>query len=209
MPQKSRNHEFSRATLCAAFGIALVVAGSTAVRAGDDGGDDGPYKKFFNKMLNNVGLGAPEAAIEYKERPPLVVPPTRDLPPPGAVSSPSVRNPDWPSDPEAKKRSANRDRKAERSVLAGDRAGGGTAGPTSQPDGTQSGVWNKLTGWTKSFTHSKESATFLHEPSRNALTDPPAGYRTPSPAQPYGISGTADSAKAKSKEDRQAETVSR
>ena len=209
MPQKSRNHESSRAPLGAVLGIALVIAGTAVARAGDGGEEEGPYKKFFNQMLSGVGLREPDAAIQYKERPPLVVPPTRDLPPPAAAGSPSVKNPGWPSDPDAKKRAADRDRKNERSMLAGDRAGG-TAGPTSQPDGTQSGMWDKLTGWTKSITgNNRESATFLHEPSRNALTDPPAGYRTPAPAQPYGIDGAVDRAKAKPKDDRQADTVSR
>jgi hypothetical protein len=211
MPQKSRNHEFSRAALCAVFGIALVIAGTAVVRAGDGGEEEGPYKKFFNKMLSDVGLRDPDASIEYKERPPLVVPPSRDLPSPASAGSLSLRNPDWPSDPDAKKRTSDRGRKRERSMLAGDRAaGGGTAGPTSQPDETQSGMWNKLTGWTKSITgNNKETATFLHEPARDALTDPPIGYRTPSSTQPYGIDGAADRAKATPKDDRQAGTVSR
>jgi hypothetical protein len=213
MPQKSRNCEFSRAALCAVFGIALVIAGTAAVRAGDGGEEEGPYKKFFNKMLSDVGLRDPDGSIEYKERPPLVVPPSRDLPPPAAAGSLSLKNPDWPSDPDAKKRTPDRGRKTERSMLAGDRAAGGTAGPgpTSRPDETQqSGTWDKLTGWTKSITgNNKETATFVHEPSRNALTDPPAGYRTPSPVQPYGIDGAADRAKATPKDDRQAGTVSR
>ena len=209
MPQKSRNHEFSRAALPAVLGIAVVIAGTAVVRAGDSGEEEGPYKKFFNQMLSGVGLRDPDAAIEYKERPPLVVPPSRDLPPPAAAGTASVKSPGWPSDPDVKRRAANRDRKNERSMLAGDRAGG-TAGPTSQPDGTQSGMWDKLTGWTKSITgNNRESATFLHEPSRNALTDPPAGYRTPAPTQPYGIDGAADRAKVKPKDERQTDTVSR
>ncbi len=210
MPQKSRNHEFSRVALSAVLGIAVVIAGTVVVRAGDGGEEEGPYKKFFNQVLSNVGLRDPDPAIEYKERPPLVVPPSRDLPPPATAGSAAVKSPDWPSDPDVKKRAVNRDRKNERSVLAGDRAVG-AAGPTSQSDGTQqSGVWDKLTGWTKSITgNNRESATFLHEPSRNALTDPPPGYRTPAPTQPYGIDGAADRAKAKPKDDRQADTVSR
>jgi hypothetical protein len=35
-----------------------------------------------------------------------------------------------------------------------------------------------------------EVAQFEGEPPRLSLTEPPVGYRTPSPAQPYGI--TAD-----------------
>jgi hypothetical protein len=34
----------------------------------------------------------------------------------------------------------------------------------------------------------EEYAAFAGEPVRENLTDPPAGYRVPSPAQPYGIS---------------------
>ena len=33
----------------------------------------------------------------------------------------------------------------------------------------------------------KTSAKFTGEPTRSALTDPPTGYRTPSPDQPYGF----------------------
>ena len=33
----------------------------------------------------------------------------------------------------------------------------------------------------------EEYATFAGEPSREDLTDPPPGYLTPSPDQPYGI----------------------
>jgi hypothetical protein len=205
MPQNSRNRKLSRAALCAVSGIALAVIGSAAVRAGDadDGGGDRPYAKFFNGMLNKIGLGQQEQTIEYQERPPLVVPPNRDLPAPTAAGSPSAKNAAWPSDPDAKKR-ADRKQK-ERSVLTGETA----TGPTSQPDGTQpSGVWDKMTSWTKSITgNNKESATFLHEPSRSSLTDPPVGYRTPSPSQPYGINGLADKGKSKSGSDKQADMI--
>jgi len=40
-----------------------------------------------------------------------------------------------------------------------------------------------------------ETAKFTREPERSSLTDPPAGYRTPSSAQPYGL--VPDSAKPK------------
>jgi len=49
------------------------------------------------------------------------------------------------------------------------------------------------------FTGEKdiETATFAREPSRNYLTDPPRGYRTPSANQPYGINAKAEAEKAK------------
>ncbi len=207
MPQNSRNRRLSRAALCAVSGITLAVIGGAAVRAGDgeDPSGDRPYAKFFNGMLNNIGLGQQEQGIEYQERPPLVVPPNRDLPPPAAASSPSAKNAAWPSDPDAKKRAGDRSKQKERSVLTEEKA----TGPTSQPDGQSPGAWDKLTGWTRSITGSekKETATFLHEPSRTSLTDPPAGYRTPSPSQPYGINSAADRAKSKTGTDKQADMI--
>jgi hypothetical protein len=40
--------------------------------------------------------------------------------------------------------------------------------------------------WSNVFGKDKESARFTGEPPRVSLTDPPAGYQTPSPDQPYG-----------------------
>ena len=37
----------------------------------------------------------------------------------------------------------------------------------------------------------EESAKFTGEPPRSSLTDPPPGYQTPSPDQPYGIGKNA------------------
>lgn len=204
MPQVSRNRKPFRSAPWF-LSVALVVGGSAAVRAGDDSGGDQPYTKFFNNMMSNIGLRGPEQGIEYKERPPLVVPPNRDLPPPASTGSPAAKNAAWPSDPDARKRPGDR-KKQEQSVLAGERASE-PAGPTSQPDESQpSGVWDKMTGWTRSITgNNNESATFLHEPSRTSLTDPPVGYRTPAASQPYGINGLAD--KNKRKSDNPAEVL--
>ena len=41
------------------------------------------------------------AGIDYRERSPLVIPPTLDLPPPEAADA-AARNPAWPRDPERK-----------------------------------------------------------------------------------------------------------
>ena len=40
-----------------------------------------------------------------------------------------------------------------------------------------------------------EVATFAGEPTRSELTQPPAGYRTPSPSHPYGLSPRQERAK--------------
>jgi hypothetical protein len=234
MPQESRNRKFSRAALCAAFGIVLVVAGSTAVFAGDED-DDLPDVKFFKSLLRGFGLrNGQEAGIEYKERPPLVVPPNRDLPVPAAEGSLAARNPAWPVDPDEQRRKAARKAKAERRPHNMDPAGGEEGNPlkpselaagrtdrpamkTSQgsadehsPEMTPSelgytgGLWSSILGVGKAvgLADKSETATFVREPRRNVLTEPPAGYRTPSPVQPYGIDGKTMNEKATVK-DRQ------
>jgi hypothetical protein len=37
------------------------------------------------------------------------------------------------------------------------------------------------------FGSRDEVGTFTQEPARDTLADPPAGYQTPSPSQPYGV----------------------
>jgi hypothetical protein len=238
MPQENRNRRFSRAALCAAFGIVLVIAGGTAVFAGDDDDDDLPDTKFFKGLLRGFGLrNGQEAGIEYKERPPLVLPPGRDLPPPVAAGSLAVNNPAWPADPDEKKRAAEHKARKERKPVdvykAGDplkpselAAGRSdkpavktSEGPDHSPEMTPSqlgytgGLWSSILGLGKTFTGEKEveTATFTREPSRNSLTDPPPGYRTPSTNQPYGINAKAEADRAKAQQrgavDRQTETV--
>jgi hypothetical protein len=237
MPQKSRNRKLARA-LCAAFGLTLAIASSTAAFAGDDSDDNDLWDaKIMKKFLRGFGLrNGQEAGIEYKERPPLVVPSSRDLPPPVTANSPSANNPAWPTDPDDQKRAEMRRVKRERkSVQNLDTGAGGAdgnalkpgeleAGRTNQPGaktgdldkspemtpsqlGWTSSMWSGMVGLGKTFTGDKvvETSTFVHEPTRNALTDPPAGYRTPSPVQPYGINSKPS--RSKTDIDRQTETV--
>jgi hypothetical protein len=49
--------------------------------------------------------------------------------------------------------------------------------------GTKNGLFSSF----GSVFHKEQYATFTGEPARSALTDPPPGYLTPSPDQPYGI----------------------
>jgi hypothetical protein len=229
MPQKNRNHKFARAALCAAFGVVLVIAGGTAVLAAEDEDDELPDAKFVRGLLRGLGLrNGQEAGIDYKERPPLVVPPSRDLPPPATAGSLTATNPAWPADPDEKRRNAERKAKAERkpydpiksgeSLRPNELAVGRTdkpsvktsQGPDHSPEMTPSelgftgSMWNGLLGLGKSFSADKdvETANFAREPPRNTLTEPPVGYRTPSPAQPYGVNGKAERPKPQA-DDRQ------
>jgi hypothetical protein len=202
MPQKSRNRKFSRAALCAVSGVALVFAASAPVRAEDDG-SEGPYTKFWHRMMSNMGLRDPDPGIEYKERPPLVLPPNRDLPAPAATGSPAAKNPDWPTDPDKKKRVV-KPKTTDGSMMAGAKADDPNAPPVQKPQ-QSGGFWSSFSDIGSAFSGDHtETGQFQHEPTRNALTDPPAGYRTPSPIQPYGILTAKEK---KSGEDKQADMV--
>jgi hypothetical protein len=109
-----------RAVLGCALGVAVLCTAVPA-RAGDTGDDeDVPLDtKIVRGILEGLGLkSGRESTINYQERPPLVIPPSTNLPPPeqGDVA---VKNPAWPKDPDivrAKKEAAqekNRDIQAE------------------------------------------------------------------------------------------------
>lgn len=127
----------------------------------------------WSKFLRSIGINPskPSSDIDYTERSPLVVPPTRDLAQPQA--SAAMPPTDWPKDPT---KSANR---------AKPKAGlvPGTAVETPNPPHEKK-PWYNPTGW----FDKEEYAKFAGEPVRQDLTEPPAGYRSPSPEQPYGLS---------------------
>jgi hypothetical protein len=191
--------------------IALIVCTSGAARAGDD--DDRANPSIYDKILGTIGLGSgPD--IQYGERSPLVVPPTKDLPPPQADAPPPV--PNWPQDPDVARRKqakvkerpkahpdyvieSSRPMRPDELRASGAPAAGG--GATASAAGDESprpkkGIFDF------SFFHKEEYATFTGEPARSSLTDPPPGYLTPSPDQPYGIGPERKNYKVPSVADR-------
>lgn len=208
MPQQqSRSHDANRAARAGAargrkvLGVALValVVGlnAGAARAGDDDASSNP--SAWSKFMQTLGLKkAPEtnSNINYSERSPLVVPPTRDLPPPLAELPPAT---DWPKDAPSRPHRHVRPKPAAAAPApaAAPAAAGGAAGQPEQnaqtgqanqvarvpnPPVEKKSIWNP-----KTWFRSEEYATFVSEPEREKLTDPPTGYRTPSPNQPYGV----------------------
>jgi hypothetical protein len=63
---------------------------------------------------------------------------------------------------------------------------------SSKELGYNSSLWNTMFG----ARDNSENAKFTGEPARSALTDPPPGYQTPSPDQPYGLGNQVSSPKA-------------
>jgi len=185
-----------------ALGVAIATLALSASYSAARAGDDEENLSFTEKFMRTLGLKNPgevEYGINYSERSPLVVPPNRNLPPPVAAGPPPI--PDWPKDPDIKKRQEAKaddkpipgsgDNVREQSrALRPDELNVGRAATTVAAPGT--GEQSTAdTGAKKSifsiFTKKEEYATFTGEPSRASLTDPPPGYRTPSPDQPYGI----------------------
>lgn len=190
-----------RMALCGAIAAILVGGATVSARAGDD---DVSNKTFSDRFWDTLGLRNPfdvQYEINYSERSPLVVPPTRDLPKP--VSSSTKPVPNWPTDPEVIKR---QQAKAEQKVtphpdtvidssrpLRPDELGVGRASPAiSAPGVGEQSTPSELGQPKKSFFNfdwnkKEEYGTFTGEPPRVSLTDPPPGYQTPSPDQPYGL----------------------
>src|SRR5690349_18510365 len=110
-----------RTALCAALCLlVLATVAPVVARAQDD--DDGQDNKttiwnFDRKIMNGVlrGLGlrnGSESSIEYHERSPLVIPPSRNLPPPQQAGTGQTAA--WPVDPDVKrKKEAAAKRKAQ------------------------------------------------------------------------------------------------
>jgi hypothetical protein len=176
--------------------IALVVCAGSSARAGDD--DISSNMSIYDKILQTIGVDS-SANIQYSERSPLVVPPTRDLPPPQADAAPPL--PDWPHDPDIARRAqakgkekpkphpdyvieSSRPLRPDELRASGAPAGGGSTATASAAGDVQR---PKKSIFDFSFFHKEEYATFTGEPARTSLTDPPPGYQTPSPDQPYGI----------------------
>lgn len=188
----------SRALLGTALAGLIVCASGAAARAGDDGSPS-----YYDEFMRAIGLkspGAMEEGINYSERSPLVVPPTRDLPPPQNAGAPPV--PNWPKDADIRRREQAKVESKPRPhpdyVLESERAlrpdelNVGGAKPATAATNTASQN-DQVTPPKKSifsldwFGKKEEYATFTGEPARTSLTDPPPGYLTPSPDEPYGI----------------------
>lgn len=212
----------SSATLARSLRVAACVLGiglclaSGAARAGDD--DDEDNSPLEDRIMKNImsGLGGTNMdnkGIDYRERSPLVVPRTTDLPPPEAGKA-EARPSNWPKDPTiaAAKASAEEAKKSKPDMFEMNRTltpselspkrtksarSQTVQQPGSTPDaygGTGSGPMlnpNQL-GFSSSMIpsifkgNSTETGTFKGEPTRDNLTQPPVGYQTPSPNYAYG-----------------------
>jgi hypothetical protein len=206
-----------------ALAMALALSAGSALAEDDD--EDVPLDtKILRQLMKDLGLKRyGEEAIDYRERAPLVVPPSRTLPPPQADAS-VASNPAWPKDPDEAKRRVEAARKkaiartaAETmeaegrpvppSTLDRGRVASGTTptaiSPTAEESGrplrpSELGTKKSIFGdMFTSFSDKGEVGEFTGEPPRTELTAPPPGYQTPSAAQPYGIASEKEKQRKK------------
>ena len=106
---RSRNPKrLRRAAAAAAVALALALAWSAGSARAEDADDDENVpldSRLFRQFMKDLGLRRDgDALIEYRERAPLVVPPTRDLPPPRDEAEVAAKTPAWPKDPDVARR---------------------------------------------------------------------------------------------------------
>ena len=183
-----------RTAACGLIGAVLIAGAGRAVAADDD--EPSFDQKIKDGFMSALGIkGGPD--IDYRERSPLVLPPKIDLPPPQADTT----APNWPVDADQKRRREESSRRRDIDVeesrpLRPSELNVGTPRRSRTPAPTQEqmegkpvkpsdlgytgGIFGSLFGSSK-----QESAEFTSEPPRTTLTEPPVGYQTPSPNQPY------------------------
>ena len=188
---------------------AATILGPAPVRAADD--ESSWDQKMMRGLMDGLGLKRDgEEGINYRERAPLVIPSSRDLAPPEQNNA-AANNPAWPKDPDVERRKAettmekNRnisdEREREQNPLRPDQLTPGKKRQAAKPD---DGYQPPASGFSSQLLPSElgnkgglfgsmfdkkneEQAKFTGEPTRNSLTEPPPGYQTPSPSQPYGL----------------------
>jgi hypothetical protein len=203
--------------LAATIGMALVVGcAGTFAHAADDDETELLDTKILKGIMKGLGLRRDGEAIEYRERSPLVLPPNKELnqlPPPEDAAK-IKKAAGWPDDPDIKQ--ARQRKEAERkrkpvdpgvddkplspsqmtqgpvpTATTGSKAGEapgksaeGSAAPSTNAELGSKGITSMFSGF---WAPKEEYTPFTGEPPRSSLTEPPAGYRTPSPSQPYGV----------------------
>jgi hypothetical protein len=214
----------SAAALACCLAVALALASSSGRAFADDNDEDAGWDvKVLRQFLKDIGLQRDGGEIEYRERAPLVVPRSRDLPPPRDPES-AAANPDWPKDPDVHQRKQSATKKNRRiasevmeaearplprSELDKGRIPAGSGQTKAAPTPEESArpmrpdELKSKSLFSGMFSRSKtETTAFEEEPARDSLTAPPSGYRTPSPNQPYGVGPSNERAPVPRPEDR-------
>src|ERR1043166_3996620 len=204
MRNRTRTKPVARAALGGLFAISLLFAE-------DDEDQDTVEQKIIKNIMKGMGADVDKDRIDFRERSPLVIPPTRDLPPPQEAGV--ITNPAWPKDPDKLKpvkqakpfvngSDATRNMESpERVPMISPEAlrngaipsGKSERGTAPDPNANKDPGRNLLPtelgfpGFGSLFGYKTEQQPFTGEPARTNLIQPPTGYQTPSPNYPYGV----------------------
>jgi hypothetical protein len=182
--------------------VALFLAGALPAAAQSE-------PTAFQRFLGGLGLLEIPGndRPDYRERAPLVVPPSNALIQPRSSDDIAKYNPEWPRDHDAQQRKAadsEAERKADEDFYSGralspaelsrgrisrDEAARRAAN-SSVPEpaiSAQKPLSPSQLGFKGWGSKQEERVVFTGEPERRSLTDPPPGLRTPSQDAPYGV----------------------
>lgn len=197
-----------------ACAISVLMSIPVAHAGDDDDVDPRANESFEQRLIGDLlrGIGGQslddKKGIQYRERSPLVVPSKLNLPPPSKEATPKVAN--WPKDPDVQARreaieeskrelpdweksklpllpselAAKPSKKKRSTTTVDDRPGIDNSqyyrlSPSEL--GYSGNLWSTVFGSQKA-----ETKKFVSEPPRESLTQPPAGYQTPSSEYAYG-----------------------
>lgn len=213
-PTRLTASTYAGAAFSLALAAAVLVTSAPARAAEDDTPID---SKILRGILEGLGLRKDGEAINYQERAPLVIPPNSALPPPEKSDAVIANDPAWPKDPDVARRKAEAARvskeayksadekirdearplrpdeltpgarsRTARGAISRDLSAGtfNESGDKMSPSqlGYKGGLFSNMFG-----RQDDDVAKFTGEPPRVSLTEPPPGYQTPSPDQPYGL----------------------
>jgi len=211
MRNRTRTKPVARAVLGGLVAITLVFAAGVAAFAEDDEDEDTIEQKIIKNIMKGMGADIDKDRIDFRERSPLVIPPSRDLPPPQEAGA--ITNPAWPKDPDKLKpvkqakpfvngsistrnmESPERAAPISPEALRNGAIPGGKSETTTAPDPNANKDPGRtllptelgFTGFGSLFGYKAEQQPFTGEPARTNLIQPPSGYQTPSPNYPYGV----------------------
>src|SRR5579863_1409238 len=103
MRRRTETSMMFRALRLAAVPLVIGLTASAARAADDDRTFSEKIKDSFYGAIRGTNMD--NRGIDYRERSPLVVPPTLDLPPPAAAAA-DVPAANWPKDPDERQRKA-------------------------------------------------------------------------------------------------------
>jgi hypothetical protein len=202
VPMNFSRERLLRAVIGCALGLAVISAAPARAE------DDAPAEdKLMDSIMGAFGLTRGGNTIDYRERSPLVIPRDSNLP---APTSAAIQDPNWPVDPEVKEAKAlaaarHKDdgrtssqrmddnmRPLSRAELDKGRTLRRQQNPHVSSDNqllpsswSDLGYHGGLFGIMFSSGNGEDLPKFTGEPPRTSLTEPPVGYQTPSPNQPY------------------------